>query len=60
MVYRFGVFAFNTVSFRLFNREDPVSLTPQCLDVLSFLVQRSQVLVTKEQLFKAVWRDVVE
>ena len=59
MVYRFGAFAFDTASFRLLHREGAVSLTPQALDVLSFLVRHPQVLVTKAQLFKAVWRDVV-
>ena len=59
MVYRFGAFVLDTASFRLLHREDAVSLTPQCLDVLSFLVRRPRVLVTKQQLFQAVWRDVV-
>jgi len=35
----------------------PVSLTPKAFDVLLFLVQNPNRLVSKEELLQAVWGD---
>src|ERR1700748_3339056 len=43
---------------RMLSREDsPVCLTPKAFDVLFFLVQNPNQLVTKEELLQAVWGD---
>src|SRR5712692_2411960 len=56
-VYRFGQFVLDSRK-RLVSRTDsPVSLTPKAFDVLLFLVQNPNRLVTKEELLQAVWGD---
>src|SRR6266576_907638 len=56
-LYRFGQFALD-VRKRMVSRADsPVSLTPKAFDVLLFLVQNPNRLVTKEELLQAVWGD---
>jgi DNA-binding winged helix-turn-helix (wHTH) protein len=45
---------------RTLSRADsPVSLTPKAFDVLLFLVQNPNRLITKEELLQAVWGDTV-
>jgi TolB-like protein/DNA-binding winged helix-turn-helix (wHTH) protein/Tfp pilus assembly protein PilF len=56
-LYRFGPFALDSRK-RTFSRADsPVSLTPKAFDVLLFLVQNPNRLVTKDELLQAVWGD---
>jgi TolB-like protein/DNA-binding winged helix-turn-helix (wHTH) protein/Flp pilus assembly protein TadD len=55
--YRFGQFALDSRKRTLSRADSPVSLTPKALDVLLFLVQNPNRLVTKEELLKAVWGD---
>jgi TolB-like protein/DNA-binding winged helix-turn-helix (wHTH) protein/TPR repeat protein len=55
--YRFGQFVLNPAT-RTLSRDDlPISLTPKAFDVLLFLVQNPNRLVTKEALLQAVWGD---
>jgi eukaryotic-like serine/threonine-protein kinase len=52
-LYRFGQFVVDPR-----RRADlPVSLTPRAFDVLVFLAQNPNRLVTKEELLQAVWGD---
>jgi TolB-like protein/DNA-binding winged helix-turn-helix (wHTH) protein len=54
-LYRFGQFAMDSRR-RTVSRSDlPVSLTPKAFDVLLFLVQNPNRLVTKDELLQAVW-----
>src|SRR5580698_752191 len=56
-LYRFGEFDLDP-SRRTLSRADlPISLTPKAFDVLLFLVQNPNRLVTKEELLQAVWGD---
>src|SRR5580700_1383301 len=58
-LYRFGEFELDP-SRRTLSRADlPISLTPKAFDVLLFLVQNPNRLVTKEELLQAVWSDTV-
>ena len=57
-IYRFGPFTLDTVSFRLYRAGAAVSLSPKIVDLLHYLVARPSTLVTKEELFKALWPDV--
>ena len=41
----------------LSHADSPISLTPKAFDVLLFLVQNPNRLVTKEELLQAVWGD---
>jgi DNA-binding winged helix-turn-helix (wHTH) protein len=55
--YRFGQFAMDSRKRTLSRADSPVSLTPKAFDVLLFLVQNPNRLVTKQELLLAVWGD---
>jgi len=56
--YRFGAFVLDTVAFRLHRGGAPVPLSPKIVDLLHYLLLRPSALVTKEELFAALWPDV--
>jgi TolB-like protein/DNA-binding winged helix-turn-helix (wHTH) protein len=55
--YRFGLFALDARKRTLSRAGSSVALTAKAFDVLLFLVQHPNRLVTKEELLKAVWGD---
>jgi TolB-like protein/DNA-binding winged helix-turn-helix (wHTH) protein/cytochrome c-type biogenesis protein CcmH/NrfG len=55
--YRFGQFVLDSRRRTLSRGDSPVFLTPKAFDVLIFLVQNPNRLVTKEELLQAVWGD---
>jgi DNA-binding winged helix-turn-helix (wHTH) protein len=56
-LYRFGPFALDSRKRTLSCGDSPVSLTAKAYDVLLFLAQHPNRLVTKEELLQAVWGD---
>src|ERR1700684_4706592 len=58
-LYRFGQFVLDPGKRTLSRADSPVSLTPKAFDVLLFLVQNPNRLVTKEELRQAVWGDTI-
>src|SRR5258706_15586211 len=56
-VYRFGQFALVARKRTLCRADSPVFLTAKAFDVLLFLAQHPNRLVTKEELLNAVWGD---
>ena len=56
-LYRFGQFMLDPARRTLSRADSPVSLTPKAFDVLLFLAQNPNRLVTKEELLQAVWGD---
>src|SRR6202795_4675185 len=56
-LYRFGQFVLDPARRTLSRADSPISLTPKAFDVLLFLVQNPNRLVTKEELLHAVWGD---
>ena len=58
MTYRFGPFMLDPASYRLLKDGDVVALSPKIIDLLLYLVARPSALVTKDELFKALWPDV--
>ena len=56
-VYRFAEFVLDPGRRTLARADSPVSLTPKAFDVLLFLAQNPNRLVTKEELLQAVWGD---
>src|SRR5579859_1737825 len=56
-LYRFGPFALDSRRRTLTRADSPVPLTPKAFDVLLFMAQNPNRLVTKEELLKAVWGD---
>src|SRR5580658_6894299 len=55
--YRFGQFALDPGRRTLSRANSPISLTPKAFDVLLFLAQNPNRLITKEELLQAVWGD---
>src|SRR5260370_24627821 len=56
-LYRFGPFEIDPQRRTLSCNESPVALTPKAFDVLLFLAQNPNRLITKEELVQAVWGD---
>src|ERR1700741_9115 len=56
-LYRFGQFVLDPCRRTLSRADSPVSVTPKAFDVLFFLAQNPNRLVTKEELLEAVWGD---
>jgi eukaryotic-like serine/threonine-protein kinase len=54
-IYRFGQFTLDCRKRVVSRADSPISLTPKAFDVLLFLVQNPNRLVTKEELLQAVW-----
>ena len=54
-LYRFGQFVLDPGRRTLSRTDSPVSLTPKAFDVLLFLAQNPNRLVSKEELLQAVW-----
>jgi TolB-like protein/DNA-binding winged helix-turn-helix (wHTH) protein/Tfp pilus assembly protein PilF len=56
-LYRFGEFVLDPAKRTLSRADSPIFLTPKAFDVLLFLAQNPNRLVTKEELLQAVWGD---
>jgi len=56
-LYRFGPYVLDPQRRTLYCDESPVPLTPKAFDVLLFLAQNPNRLITKDELLKAVWGD---
>ena len=54
-LYRFGQFVLDPARRTLYRADTPVALTPKAFDVLLFLLQNPNRLVTKEELLQAIW-----
>jgi len=59
VVYHFGPFALDATAFRLTKDGEPLAASPKVLDLLRYLLDRPSALVTKDDLFKAIWPDVI-
>jgi len=58
VIYRFGDFSVDPASFRVTEKGDAIALSPKIVDLLLYLVARPGQLVSKDELFKALWPDV--
>ncbi len=58
MTFRFGPFVLDAAGYRLLREGRTLDLSPKLLDLLRYLLERPSVLVTKEELFGAIWPDV--
>ena len=57
--FEFGSFALDPAR-RLFLRDgEPVPLTPKTFDTLLFLVEHRERVITKEELLRALWPDII-
>ncbi len=57
--YRFGDFLLETDGFRLTRGGQPIEVSPRPFDLLAYLVTHPSQLVTREELFQALWPDVI-
>jgi len=58
-LYRFGQFVLDSRRRALYRGDSPISLTARAFDVLLFLAQNPNRLVTKDELLLAVWGDSI-
>ena len=56
--YKFGPFLVDGGAYRLTRDGTVVPLSPKIIDLLLFLAARPSALVSKDELFKALWPDV--
>jgi TolB-like protein/DNA-binding winged helix-turn-helix (wHTH) protein/Tfp pilus assembly protein PilF len=56
-MYRFGQFVLDPAKRALSRADASVALTPKAFDVLLYLVQNPNRLITKDELLRAVWGD---
>ena len=57
-MYRFGPFVLDGGSYRLVRDGELIPLSPKIIDLLLYLAARPSTLVSKDELFKALWPDV--
>ena len=56
--FRFGPFVVERPAYRVLRDGQPMPLSPKVVDVLLYFVSRPTALVSKEELFDAIWPDV--
>src|SRR5687768_8055413 len=56
--YKFGPFVVDGGAYRLLRDGSNIPLSPKIIDLLLFLAARPSVLVSKDELFRALWPDV--
>src|SRR6476646_8227557 len=54
----FGPFQLHTVNHCLWRAEGRMSLTPKAFDVLGYLVERADRLVTQEEILEGLWPEI--
>lgn len=57
-IHRFGPFTIDGGAYRLSRDETILTVTPKVIDLLLYLVHRPSQLVSKDELFAALWPDV--
>ena len=57
-LYRFGPFTVDGGAYRLCRGTDTIPLSPKIIDLLLYLAGRQSMLVSKDELFAALWPDV--
>jgi Tol biopolymer transport system component/DNA-binding winged helix-turn-helix (wHTH) protein len=55
-VHRFGAFTLDIAAFRLTRNGEPIRIEPKALEVLAYLIQHPDRVVSKDELLDAVWK----
>ena len=55
--YRFKSFTLKPTERQLFDRDEPIALSPKAFDMLTLLVVNAGHLVTKEELLETIWAE---
>ncbi|MFT3775265.1 MAG: AAA family ATPase [Minicystis sp.] len=58
MMYRFGEFTLDPETFELRRGFDPIALQRRVFDLIAYLIEHADRLITKEELFERVWNGV--
>ncbi len=58
-VFRFGPFSLNEGTRSFFEGESRVDLPPRYFDLLVFLIEKRDRVVTKEDLYERIWKDEI-
>lgn len=56
--YRFGSYLLDAAAYRLVRDGEPIPLSPRALDLLFLFADRPGALLSKEDIFGALWRDL--
>src|SRR5215468_5152082 len=59
MMFRFGEYTLDVVCGCLRTADREIELRPKSFEVLRYLVENAGRLVTKDELIKTVWRNVI-
>jgi DNA-binding winged helix-turn-helix (wHTH) protein/predicted ATPase len=59
VIYRFGTFHVDTETFSLRRNDVPMRIDPQEFDVLVYLIERRDRVVTRDELFASLWKGKV-
>ena len=54
-MYRFGAYALDSKRYRLSRGDEEISVEPQVFDVLKFLIENRERVVSRDDLIEAVW-----
>jgi len=57
MIFHFEEFELDTQQYELRRAEETISIEPQVFDVLAFLIENRQRVVSKQEIFEGVWGD---
>ncbi|TWX71364.1 winged helix-turn-helix domain-containing protein [Colwellia sp. C1TZA3] len=55
MNYQFGAFFLDTINFRLLNVGKAVAIEPQVFDLLIYLIEHRERLVSRQEIFNNIW-----
>jgi len=55
-VYQFYTFQFNGENYQLSKNDNKVSIRPKTALLLNYLIENRQVIISKDELFQAVWQ----
>lgn len=56
MIYRFGSFSLDTERLELTSNAAPVDVQPQVFELLKFLIENRERVVSKDEIFDEVWQ----
>ncbi len=59
MIFRFGAFSLDTEGYVLSKGTEPVSLEPQVFNLLLFLAENRERVVSKDDLIEGVWEGLI-
>ncbi len=58
-IYEFGPYRLNGDEATLYRGHEGIKLRPKLFDLLQFFVEHPGLIFSKEELFKALWRDAI-